>query len=235
VCGNGRTVLLIFNLFSRWKWVVISRSVCFTHRERTSGSHRRGDWVGPRSRATLENRRISYPWQERNHDSLLSKIPSLSRQSGKPVSGGYDALRVNCCHCPGQENCSYIIVHPVGQALDPKMLEALPTIRTNSWMGSLGNKNWSGAGLSNELMDKGEVIGHCNQVGVDTSVERRYVTLSLEWSGRGSAMSTSCNVSCDNSWRSHSSEKLRSGGPCDVQWRAGQLFANMRFNSRMLH
>lgn len=64
-------------------------------------------------------------------------------------------------------------------------------------MGSLGNKNWSGAGLSNELMDKGGVIGHCNQVGVDTSVERLYVTLSLEWSGRGPAMSTSCNVSCD--------------------------------------
>ena len=71
-------------------------------------------------------------------------------------------------------------------------------------MNSLGNKNWSGAGLSKELMDKGGVSGHCNQVGVDTSVERRYVTLSLEWSGRGPAMSTSCDVSCDNSRRSHS-------------------------------
>jgi len=32
-------------------------------------------------------------------------------------------------------------------------------------MDSLGNKNWSGAGFSKELMDKGGVRGHCNQVG----------------------------------------------------------------------
>jgi hypothetical protein len=207
VWENGRTVLLIFNLFSRWKWVVISRSICFTSRA-TSGTHRRGGWVGPRGKTTLENRRISYPWQELNHDSSLFKIHCRSKQSGSPFRGGYDVLRVGCSLCPGQEN--YIIAHPVGQALDPKMLEVLPTIRTNSWMDSLGNKNWSGAGLSKELMDKGGVRGHCNQVGVDTSVERRYVTLSLEWSGRGPAKSTSCIVSCDNSWRSHSSEKLRS-------------------------
>jgi hypothetical protein len=66
-------------------------------------------------------------------------------------------------------------------------------------MDSLGTKNWSGAGLSKKHMDKGGVRGYCNQVGVDTSVERRYVTLSLEWYGRGPVMSTSCNVSCDNS------------------------------------
>ena len=65
-------------------------------------------------------------------------------------------------------------------------------------MESLVNKILSGAGLSKKRMVEVGVRGHCNQVGVDTSVERRYVTLLLECSGRGPAMSTSCTVSCDN-------------------------------------
>ena len=70
--GNGGTVPHILNLGIRWRTVYSLTPGRFTPRERVPIMHSLGGRVGLSSGpVVLENRKISFPCQEANQDSLI--------------------------------------------------------------------------------------------------------------------------------------------------------------------
>jgi hypothetical protein len=60
---EGKELLLILNLGTRWRWVVcVTPRPCFSPGERTPGTHWTGSWVGPRAGLDTEaKRKILFP------------------------------------------------------------------------------------------------------------------------------------------------------------------------------
>jgi len=64
----------VLNLGIRWRAAVSFTHGRFTPRERVAIIHSLGSRVGPRSDpVVLENRKISFPCQEANQDSLITQ------------------------------------------------------------------------------------------------------------------------------------------------------------------
>ena len=72
-CKGRRCIApLTLNLGTRRKWIVIFTSWPFGPRGKRPGTYGREDWVGPRAGpGTLENRKISLPYQKSKDDSSV--------------------------------------------------------------------------------------------------------------------------------------------------------------------